>query len=518
MSKKKIILSAGILILVLLGAFLGLVTWVRVRPQSAQAMQSTTVVPTSTAAAGDSMNDGAYPSYTEDTSPGDIPPQLSSWIAGCLSQSGLWSHYHDFLASDPSKRTRLHKDTLPGDTIPVWHVDFSNLPISALKPDGEEWEPTGSDDYPYHLAVRLDGTRICSSRGIPDWIRPFATGIGQGSCSASDDFALAGKWFQQNFDRAPARTELSGDSTLGPASLRVRCADAKSLQDLGLLASLSLDTLEIEHCALGSTEELALQRIHARHLVLLGLRDTVLDLDTFDVSQEIQIKGGNIQWISLSRRCVEGLDTCSYPRLKQGLSISLTDVPICAPGLQRNLVQAGVVLTSPQCPDFPLDLFKKRDGMLEEWKSTIGRDVVSHLLPGSDTLYSPPKIVTNDTMRTMAQGIDAWIAEGPHYPDGFDIHYVAVGRDWIRDGEGEFCIGDDLRTKYKAQVLQEGMTKVQVIKVVGRPAINEGNFLGWIVDRACVGDHFTVGLRAHFDGKGLLDASLLDPTDNDCAD
>ena len=516
MSKKKIILSAGILILVLLGAFLGLVTWVRVRPQSALAMQSTTVVPASTATLYDSINDGPYPKYLAEYAPGDIPPQLSSWIAGCLSQSGLWSHYHDFLASDPNKRTRLHKDTLPGDTIPVWHVDFSNLPISVLEPDGEEWEPTGSDDYPYHLAVRLDGTRICSSRGIPDWIRPFATGIGQGSCSASDDFALAGKWFQQNFDRAPARTELSGDSTLGPASLRVRCREAKSLEDLGLLSSLSLDTLEIDHCALGSIEELALQRIHARHLVLLGLLDPVLDLDTFDVSQEIQVKGGNIQWISLSQLCVEGLDTCSYRPLKQGLSISLTDVPICAPGLQRNLVQAGVVLTSPQCPDFPLDLFKKRDGMLEEWKSSIGRDAISHRLPRADTFYSPPEIATNDTLRSIAQGIDAWVVDGPHYPEAFNIHYVAVGRDWIRDGEGEFCIGENLRTKYKSQVLQEGMTKEQVIKVVGRPAINEGSFLGWIVDRACLGDNFTVGLRAHFNGKGLLDGWLLDPLENGC--
>jgi len=494
MSKKKIFLSVGILVLLLLGVLLFLRIRVHELPASALPMDTTAVVPEN----------------SESGPPGDIPYALTGWIERSLWKSGLWAMRDSFLAMDSGKRTRLRKDTTGHATAPVWVVDFSNLPVSDLDADDE----LTTDDY--EVAVRLQGTRICSTKEIPEWIRTRATGIGHGSCSGGDDFALATTWFQHNFNRAPSQTEISGPANRGPTAIRVRCEKGGSLLELGLLASLAPDTLEIDRCRLGSSEQLALQQIHAGRLVLRDLPDTVLDLDPSRVVREISVEGGEVQWLDLPTSCPEDSEKCSKVHLRQGLTVSVSQAPICQPDLQHDLVQYGVVLSQPKCQDYPTTLLDLRRSMVAEWDTLVGTEIPSESwLPGADSLRqdSLPEMPTSDTVRREAQGISNWGEGEPVYPNGFDIDYAQYGRDWIQDNQGSFSTGDALRTKFKGRPLQAGMTREQVIQVVGKPAINRGDFLGWIADRGCEDTDYSVSLRAHFDAKGLLDGWFLDPMD-----
>jgi hypothetical protein len=491
MSKKKIVLTAGISILALLAALLWIGARHHAKMDGQMSTDTTAVVP----------NSSAF------TAPDDVPGQLSTWIEGCLWQSGLWAMRDSFLSMDPGKRTRLRKDTIGHATVPVWHVDFSNLPVSTLDAEGGE----SGDEY--EVELKLEGSRICSTKEIPEWIRSRTTGIGHGSCSGADDLGLAMTWFQHNFHRAPSQAEISGPANRGPTTIRVRCAKGDSLSELGLLVSLAPDTFEIENCALGPSEEIALQRLHVGRLVLRNLPDTVLDFGSTKVSREIYVEGGNVQWLSIPTGCPEGDDDCDYKqrRLRQGLSVNLTKVPLCQPDLQEELAHDGVVVSLPRCDDYPTALLQRRKAMEEEWKSLVGEGVSSHLRPDADSLDvdSIPLLATNDTLRSEAEGVSSWdqCGEGS-YPEGFGIEYANYGRNWIADRRGTFFSGAAIQAKVKGRILKEGMTKAQVVELVGRPGINEGNFLGWGVHGECQ-ESSDIVIRAHFDAKGLLDGWFL---------
>ena len=447
------------------------------------------------------------PSSRESDRPSDVPEQLSSMIDASLWNSGLWSMRDSFLAAEPAHRTRLKRDSTQAGVL--WNLDFSNLPI------GELGSADIGDESEFQVKVHLRGARLCgdSKAMVSDWIRGHATGLNESRCSGADDLATAQTWFRDNFGRHPTASEMSGPAGRRPTAIRVSCSSGDSLRDLARLRSAPPDTLEITTCALGSSEQVGMHFLALKRLVLRDVPDSALELGATRVSREISIEGGNATYLWVPRACPDTTGNCDWKdeRLPSGLSIQASRTPLCSPSRTADLVRAGVIITNARCGDYPTTLHLQRQAFLDEWKALVGDDIAAHLRSDYDTLASDslPDFARGDTTFSEVQSTYDWNGcDESSYPKGFSENRSHFGHGWIDDSQGQFFTAEGIQATAKGKSIRAGMTRAELIALVGRPSLAEASFLAWSVNDGCSGD--SPKLRAHFDAQGRLDAWDVD--------
>lgn len=435
--------------------------------------------------------------------PEDIPWEIGSWIEATLWRSGLWSMRDSFLSEDPTARTRLRKGGTP-DRI-EWGIDFSDLPVSALGTGSDpDWEER-------NVHVDLKGSRVCGEdkKSVSPTMASRIMGLEDGRCSPADDHALALDWFKDNFRRAPGPTEISGPPNSRPTTIRIACSSGDTLRDLARLRSIPPETLAIEGCALVPSEQLALRDVAVGHLILRDIPDAALELYRTKTRSSISIEGGQIALVSIFDSCPGGGYDCpdKERRLPPGLSISLSKTRVCRLELVDELTRKGLAITESRCDGYPIELQTLGRKIQSEWDSLVGGDLEANQKTGFDTLPDSVHLryARNDTSLLEPEAIYHWDnCEESSFPAGYSTSDAAYGKDWFDNQAGSFRTGAGIRGSFAGKEFSAGMTREELVSLFGKPAIDQGRFLGWAVQGGC--EPIMIPFRAHFDETGKLDA------------
>lgn len=466
-------------------------------------------------AAADTTSDSA--SSRQEKEVKDVPWELVRWIDATLWRNGILDMRDSFLAEDPAARTRLDHDTLYGKTI--WHVDFSGLPVSTLgkrRGGDEDWTE-------FDVSVRLHHARFChegepGEAGISAWMDSKVSGLDEQSCAPADDAAQALRWFRTSFARAPRSGEFSGPAGRAPTAIRVRCAEGDSLRSIGLLRQLGIDTLEFDGCRFDEGTQMLLAQMDLKQLVLRNVAAPALDFTAGRIPGEMRVEGGAVNVVLMPVECPDGKSYCEdSERVVDGGRLVLRDVPVCDTSVVGYLGRLGAVLESPRCTDYPQELVEARDRMRAGWRE-IYADAEAVTAKRYDSL-KPEDLAMEpkDPLQTWAYSTTDWDyceEDGP-FPDGFSTDAWRAGKDWIDDDRtGLFLRGDAIAFAYRGKPLRAGLTKAQVVAILGRPSVNRGAYLAWGVhNEDCISD--PDGLVLRFDEQGRLE-SLLKNIDFEC--
>lgn len=505
MPKSKVVLATAIAAVLLGGG-----AWFLVSRQEAASSVTEAVV------ASDSGESRRLPEVR------DVPSDLVRWIDATLWRNGLLDMRDSFLAEDPSLRTRLAHDSADGRN--VWKVDFSGLPVSVLGRPGGAAGPARDEEWTeFDIAVRVHRARFCHEddpglAGIPGWLEAKVSGLDEQTCTPADDVGLVQRWFRATFGELPEPGEVSGPVGKSPTAIRVRCLAADTLRSIGLLRSLGLDTLEFDGCRFDEGSQMLLAQMDLRQLVLKNVAAPALDFSSGRIPDEMRVEGGEVNVVMLPFDCPDGKTYCEdEERMVKGGRLVLRDVPVCDTGFAASLARRGVVLENPRCADYPVELIEARDRMRAGWQE-IFADPQAVAARRYDSLEpSEVRLSTGDALRTWAYSTTDWDYcedDGP-YPDGFSTDTWEVGKDWINDERvGHFARGEAIALTFRGKTVRAGLTKAQVIAILGRPTVNRGSYLAWGVhNQDCIDD--LDGIVARFDSQGRLE-SLLEHIEMEC--
>lgn len=446
----------------------------------------------------------------------DVPWELVRWIDATLWRNGILDMRDSFLAEDPARRTRLDHDTLYGKTI--WHVDLSGLPVSTLGRPGREEEWTEFD-----IAVRLHRARFCHENdpglsGVPGWMESKVSGLDEQACTPADDLAQVQRWFQATFASAPDPGEVSGPAGKSPTAIRVRCSAGDTLRSIGLLRSSGVDTLEFDGCRFDEGTQMLLAQMDLKQLVLKNVTAPALDFTSGRIPADMRVEGGVVNVVLMPTECPDGKTYCEdEERRVAGGRLVVREAPVCDTSVVGFMTRMGAVVENPRCADYPLELIEARDRMRAGWQE-IFTDPEAVAAKRYDSLEpSEMKLATEGLLQTWAYSTTDWDYcedDGP-YPDGFSTDAWETGKDWINDERvGHFVRGEAIALTFRGKTVRAGLTKAQVIAILGRPTVNRGDYLAWGVhNQDCIND--LDGIVARFDSQGRLE-SLLEHIEMEC--
>lgn len=505
MSKSKAVLAAAIA-----AVFLGAAAWFLVsrRAGAPQAPE--------TAVSSDADSSRRTPEVK------DVPWELVRWIDATLWRNGLLDIRDSFLVEDPTRRTRLAHDSVDGRI--VWRVDFSDLPVSVLGRPGSAAVPVRSEEWTeFDIAVRVHRARFCHEddpglAGVPGWLDGKVSGLDEQACAPADDVALALRWYRTSFGRAPRPGEFSGGEGRAPTAIRIRCSVGDSLRSIGLLRQTGVDTLEFDGCRFDESAQMLLAQMDLDRLVLKNVAAPALDFTSGRIPNEMWVEGGAVNVVMLPYICPDGKIYCDEEeKVVAGGRLVLRDVPVCDTGFAAAIAGHGVVLENPRCADYPVELLEARDRMRAGWQE-IFADPEAVAAKRYDSLEpSEMKLATEGLLQTWAYSTTDWDYcedDGP-YPDGFSTDAWETGKDWINDERvGHFVRGEAIALTFRGKTVRAGLTKAQVISILGRPTVNRGDYLAWGVhNQDCIND--LDGIVARFDAQGRLE-SVLKNIEMDC--
>ncbi|MBK9578749.1 MAG: hypothetical protein IPO40_16885 [Fibrobacteres bacterium] len=418
----------------------------------------------------------------------EIPAPLRQWIWNTLRGSGELGWVDSFVATDLSKRTRLSHS---GGT---WTVDFHGLEVGIL---GDATDENWTD---IDVRVLVAGTRLCSPGGRSPHSSQIAVkleGLDQVRCSEKDDERAVRHWFSAQFGRAPSGAQLRIVPGHGVAFLRMECKSPDTLRRIGLLRNIPMDTLEIDGCVLPVQEQTALPDRIGR-LGLFGVNGRVFAYSG-RIEEQLRIERGDFTWVSLGPSHDD-----SKVHAAAGARLSLVGLAVCRPELVSRLSAQGFRVDSSRCDAYPSDLFTERDlwdKTFEETRSGANAAKGSAGLTYEDL----PVYDTNALPKSEAIGIDDDPFGDPG-PTPLTPRIVRYGKDGI-DFDGGlnshyFLRGSALRAKVHGKEIRSGMTRTQLIAIMGKPSLDKGEFLAWRSHMECDQEPFSI--QARFDAQGKL--------------
>ncbi|MBK8801820.1 MAG: hypothetical protein IPN71_07140 [Fibrobacteres bacterium] len=424
---------------------------------------------------------------------GDVPAPLRNWIWSTLRRSGELPWIDSFVSKDLSKRTRLR---FSGDT---WTVDFENMDVGVLG-DGidENWTDFG-------VRVLVAGTRLCDRPGKvrhSAWIADKLEGLERTRCSSTDDQQAARSWFAAQFGRDPTGSDLRFEPGGGVDFLRMACSRPDTLRRIGLLINVPMDTLEIEGCVLPVQEQRSLPD-KLRRLSLVHAHGRAFEYSG-RIEQELRIEGGDFTWVNLKSSNGIG-DGASADGIAAGARFALVGLAVCRPELSKRLRACGFLVDSTRCEGYPFDLFTERDRWEEEFERTRdGRGAAK----GSAGLTYEDMPVYDTAVLTKSEAVgiddDPWSEPGPLAFTPRVIRFDKDGIDLVDGGANHryFLRGGAIRVSVRGKRIRSGMTRAQLISIVGSPSLDKGEFLAWRSYLECDQEPFSI--QARFDAEGKL--------------
>lgn len=421
-----------------------------------------------------------------------VPDPLRNWIWNTLRRSGELEWIDSFVSKDLSKRTRLR---FSGDT---WTVDFERMDVGILGDASDEnWTDFG-------VRVLVAGTRLCDRPGRMRhslWISDKLEGLERTRCSAADDQSAARNWFVAQFGRSPTTSDLRIGSGGRVDFLRMACQRPDTLRRIGRLINIPMDTLEIEGCVIPVQEQKSLPD-KLRRLSLLDARGRAFEY-TGRIEQELRIEGGDFTWVNVRSSIGTGAGDPA-DRNTAGARLSLVGLAVCRPEVSKRLRDRGFSVDSARCDGYPFDLFAERDRWEDAFEKTrSGVDAAK----GSAGLTYEDLPVYDTSLLTGSEAVgiddDPWSEPGPL---AFSPRIVRLGKDGVDFDGGVnhhyFLRGDALRATIRGKVIRSGMTRAQLIAIMGKPSLDKGEFLAWRSYLECDQEPFSI--QARFDAEGRL--------------
>lgn len=424
--------------------------------------------------------------------PSEIPVVLRGWIWNTLRGSGELEWIDSFVASDLSKRTRL---TFSGDT---WTVDFRGLEVGVLgEATDENWTEFG-------VRVLVAGTRLCSHHGKvlhSSWIQDKLEGLDKTRCSEKDDEQAVQKWFAGQFGRAPNGAQLRLAPGHGVTFLRMACKSPDTLRRLGRLRNIAMDTLEIDGCVLPVQEQRALPDRIGR-LGLFGVHGQAFEYSG-RIEEELLIERGDFTWVhlgsSFGRHSDDPMDYAA-----PSARLALFGLAVCRPEFVSDLLSRGFRIDSSRCQGYPSDLFTERDLWDQAFEKTRSGAVAAKGSAGL-TYEDMPVYDTNALAYREAVGIDD-DPFGEPGPTALTPRVIRYGKDGIDFDGGVnhhyFLRGAAIRLTVHGKEIRSGMSRSQVVAILGKPSLDKGEFLAWRSHLECDQEPFSI--QARFDALGKL--------------
>jgi hypothetical protein len=184
--------------------------------------------------------------------------------------------------------------------------------------------------------------------------------------------------------------------------------------------------------------------------------------------------------------------------------LTLSGLPVCRPELLARLAEDGFQVDSTRCETYPSDLFVER----KRWDSAFERTRANaQAAKGSVGLRydDQPAYDTALLDRFEAVEIDDNPFEEPG-PVELTPRLVRYGKDGM-DMEGGnnshyFLRGPALHATVHGKQIRAGMTRAQLIGILGKPSLDRGEFLAWRTQMEC--DQSPFAIQARFDAEGRL--------------
>lgn len=453
---------------------------------------------------GDSTaRDTSWSGIVQAGDPARIPEPLVGWIWNTLRGSGCLGWIDSFVGPDASKRNRL---TFSGDT---WTVDFRGMDVGIL---GDATDENWTD---FGVRVLVAGTRLCFRNGQAvhsAWIQDKLEGLDQVRCSEKDDQQAVRQWFAGQFGRSPGVAQFRSVPGHGVAFLRMACRTPDTLRRIGLLRNIAMDTLEIDGCVLPVQEQRALPDRIGR-LGLFGVQGRAFEYSG-RIEEELLIERGDFTWVNLGssfgKRSDEPMDYAA-----PSARLALFGLAVCRPEFVSDLTSRGFRMDSSRCEGYPSDLFAERDLWDKAFEKTRSGAVAAKGSAGL-TYEDMPVYDTNALPRSEAIGIEDDPFADPG-PTALSPRIVRYGADGIDFGEGlnphHFLRGAALRARVHGTEIHAGMTRAQLVAILGKPSLDKGEFLAWRSHMECDQEPFSI--QARFDAQGKL-IGWFDRTDPLC--
>ncbi len=454
-----------------------------------------------------------------------IPADLETWLTATLKRNGLWNERAAFFARDPDRRHRL-RCASDRKGMDIWTVDLSGLPIGSFDenlpvplPGGVTTpaKPPLRGRGRWDVRIVLQGSRLCvdPTRDSPEWIRTRVVGFKPGACDRRAGKTLLEEWERMNESGPDSVSVLVGQAPGGLPSVHVRCSSTGRLIDLGRLQTMSLDTIEISDCELNSVDQIGLNLLDAEHLVLRELRSRELNLMSLgNPVKSVDLVGGALTSVFASNHDL----------------VHMADLVLFDPApflefMEREF-HSECAMATPVYRRLPPDLMEGWAAFLQRWDRAYSAGRASR-----KSGARIENLVVRDTLEIFraAAGLfkQGFYKDGGEEPDGFlyveppptmddtDFVMVRFGENWIRCPSFEYYMGDAFQARYRGKTVRSGMTKAQMLEVLGAPSFESEEFLAWPgkqKDPITGIDYYNSEsmYRAHFDSNGILDSWMVD--------
>ncbi len=229
-----------------------------------------------------------------------------------------------------------------------WVVDVSNLPLWTL-PEEDRVFQVGRT---FPDSIRIDGASLCGD--LPEGVRPWLDRAAPGwrsrqTCGGEAEAARLRQWMAAESGKVVAKQVLRAGGKGPIQGLVLACSGTEEI-NVGRLAMFrSLRRLELRGCRLAteqdggswSRSQHRLQWLPVQTLVLRKVFAPRLNLRSMPNVDSLEILGGNVSWLDLPARCLEGGEDCAEDQKITPDWVVLRDVPIVDPR-QIDLIAATV--------------------------------------------------------------------------------------------------------------------------------------------------------------------------------
>ena len=424
---------------------------------------------------------------------GKIPVELQLWVQKQLELNDLSSReaeFFEYLSHDGHRIRNLDGN---------WVIDLEGLPFATIAdPDPDvdvgNWRILAKGTS---LCSEEDGERIYS---IGEKLESHVEGKDEMPCSDEARRESVRKWVEGEVSSHGAKAEfrtIDGNRY----GLALTCGPHDTLVGLGVLRLDPPLSLEVDGCYIKPSEQMELAQLDVPRLFLRDLRNSSLDLAqaSMDRIDTLVVEGGAPTWFGPP-------DRANAP--KPGSFFVVRKVPICNPTHLRDLANLGVRPEETRCSDYPGEMVQTAMHLDSAWNA-MGNSTRQPSKRNLELSALPRMLVPHDTsVREVESPSPGGCSRDWKDPNATTLRWRSIGRNWMLPGPS---IGEAIRGITPAGAkIQGGMSRQDLIGILGAPSLDQGAFLAWSVRFNPVQEYV---LRAHFDDQGHLDAwiNLMDP-------